>query len=234
MAVGDLVLAGDLGHFGIVRLPRCSISLIVVAQRSIVPGGHPEREAASTGLRIDVGSGTDDQIHAQLLCELIDRGDISRLSREVDRLVVGSMIGPAGVKRKRSKSGGLDFLDNVSPEPGDGNAPVVELAGEDEDALTMNVETVVIPLDDRIQVIVVERPFGVSLVLSCAEQSQARKEKKHKLGEARHGAGIGQLRESNGGWNSFWSTAINLYRSRASCPAAQERSAYYGEAKGLA
>jgi hypothetical protein len=40
----------------------------------------------------------------------------------------------------------------------------VEFAGEDEDALTVDLEAVVVPLDDRVEAVILERPFGDSFV----------------------------------------------------------------------
>ena len=188
VAVGDLVLARDFRHFGKVRLPRRGVTCVVVPQTAVRTGGHPQGVAASAGLRIDVGPRPDDDVHAQLFGKLVDGSDVAGAGREIHGVIIGRMVAPAGVEGERGEPGGFDLLQNVAPEAWDGNAPVVEFAGEDEDALAVDVETVVVPLYDGAQTVIVERPFRIAVVLGCAEEPYTREEQEQELWETRHGA----------------------------------------------
>ena len=88
-----------------------------------------------------------------------------RAGGKVQRLVVGRMVGPARIEGKCREASRFDLLEDIAPQTGDGDTPVVEFTREDEDALTVDLEAVVVPLDDLVQAIIVQGPFGSCLIL---------------------------------------------------------------------
>lgn len=85
---------------------------------------------------------------------------------KVERLVIGCMVSPVGVKGKRRETGCFDLLEDIPPQTGDRDTPVVKFTGEDKDTLAVDLETVVIPLDHFVQTIIVQWPFRGGLILS--------------------------------------------------------------------
>ena len=159
-SIGNLVFAGQLRYFSEVRCPRFGVSCIVIAQTPIGTCRQPERKATSTSFGIDVGTRAHDDVQTQFFGQFEDRVDVMGASVEVQSPVVGCMVCPAGVKREGSEAGSLDLLQNISPQTWDGNTPVVKLAGEDEDSLVINLEAVVVPLDNLVKAVIVQRPWG--------------------------------------------------------------------------
>lgn len=177
LPISDLVLAGDLGHLGEVRRPGFRIARIIIAKRTIITRSQPQREATRTGFGIDIRSRANNNVQPKLLRQLKQGSKVMRAGGKVQRLVVGRMVGPARVKGKRRETHRLDLLEDIAPQTRNGDAPVVEFTREDEDALTVDLEAVVVPLDDLVQTIIVQGPFGSCLVLrgNCStEQGEDR------------------------------------------------------------
>ena len=59
-----------------VGLPGFGVSCVVVAERTIRTRGHPARETTASTFRIDVGTGTIEDIQTELFASLEKTADI--------------------------------------------------------------------------------------------------------------------------------------------------------------
>jgi hypothetical protein len=64
--------------------------------------------------------------------------------------VACAVVAPVAIESKCGEASRLNLLEEVLPDLGYGNAPVVNLSGEDEQPLTIDFEAVVVPLNNVI------------------------------------------------------------------------------------
>lgn len=55
-----------------------------------------------------------------------------------------------------SETGGFDFFQDIIPDLGHRYSPIVQLSREDEQAATIHLEAVVVPLNDLVQPVVMK------------------------------------------------------------------------------
>jgi hypothetical protein len=67
----------------------------------------------------------------------------------------------------------------------------VELSREQEESLAVNVETIMVPLDDLTQSIVMYGPFRYRIVLRDCQSSKAPQKEEEELEDAYHGSAFG-------------------------------------------
>lgn len=78
---------------------------------------------------------------------------------KIQRGSIRGMERPIRIKRKRGEASGFDLLQDIFPHLWHGEAPVVPFAGEDVEALAVDFDAVVVPLDDFVEAVVVEGPL---------------------------------------------------------------------------
>ena len=115
MAISYLVATSDLRHFGKVRRPSIRIAGIVIAECAVLTRSYPQREATSIGFSVYVRAGPDDDVHAQFLGELENRGDITGTGSEIHCCVIRCVVCPAGVESETCEASCFDFLEDVAP-----------------------------------------------------------------------------------------------------------------------
>jgi len=83
-AIRDEVRRDGLGNLPHVGCPGLRVPRVVVAELPVLARRHPEREPSRIGLSIDVRTGADDHVHAELLGQGHDRGEVVRAVLEVE------------------------------------------------------------------------------------------------------------------------------------------------------
>ena len=105
--VGHQVRRDDLGNLGPVSLPRRCVFGIVIAQFPIFSRGQPKWKATSIGLGIDVGSGSDEKVQADLLGEGHDTCEVVGAGVEVENAGGRLVKAPAVVNREGVEADGV-------------------------------------------------------------------------------------------------------------------------------
>lgn len=90
----------DLGNPGPVSFPSRRVLGIVIPQLSVFASGQPKWKATCVGLGIDVGSGSDKEVEADLLGESHDAGEVVGAGVEVENARSWLVEAPAVVNRE--------------------------------------------------------------------------------------------------------------------------------------
>ena len=139
-AVGDLVLLGDLVERVQPRLGRLEDRGVGGAQVLVVLVHHPLREATHGHLRVDVGAGTGHNVEALLGCHREERVDVAGAGEVEVPALLGLVHSPEEVEAHGVEARSAELLHDVAPPILRRDAPVVELAGPQVNALTVDEE----------------------------------------------------------------------------------------------
>lgn len=89
-----------LRHLGHVGNPRLGVPRVVVPQLAVGTGRDPQREAAGVGLGVDVWTGSQDHVQADLLGECEELREVVCTALEVDDTGYGVVPAPMVVYRE--------------------------------------------------------------------------------------------------------------------------------------
>lgn len=132
-ALGDLVGGDDGTNFLDPWQPTLVVGAVAGPHGAKGAVGAVQREAASVGLGVAVGTSSGDDPDASVLGSIEQSLDIlAGRFKIVDALGRG-MVGPEEVDACSVEAGRFELLEDVWPQLGDRQSLVVELAGVDED-----------------------------------------------------------------------------------------------------